>query len=75
MVRAKFEVIENKQDSEDGASISLQAVYDADPESENGKFFKYTPFGEINLEIVNPSAAKAFEVGKEYYVDFSLVES
>lgn len=64
-VRAKFKV----QSNENG-QITLYAVYDPNPESENGKFFKYTPSGQINIGIVNESAVIPFKVGAEPYVDF-----
>ena len=38
---------------------------------ENDKFFKWTPGGAISLQIVNPEAAKEFQVGKSFYVDFT----
>lgn len=62
-VRAKF-----RCDTNSGETIVLYPV--SDGSQENEKFFQYTPDGKIALQIVNPSAAAAFEVGKEYYVDF-----
>jgi hypothetical protein len=41
---------------------------------ENKQFFRWTPTGKIELGILNPEAAKQFEVGKEYYVDFTPAE-
>lgn len=41
---------------------------------ENKSFFQYTPSGKIELGIVNAEAAKQFEVGKEYYIDFTPAE-
>lgn len=38
---------------------------------ENKQFFKYTPSGRIELSILNQAAAAQFEVGKEYYIDFT----
>lgn len=38
---------------------------------ENKKFFAWTPTGEIQLGTINPEAAKQFELGKAYYVDFT----
>lgn len=70
--RAKFTVT-NVTDTPDGAAISLNAVYDSNPDSENGKFFKYTPSGSISLQIVNPTAAEVFKVNQEVYVDFTPV--
>lgn len=38
---------------------------------DNDKFYRWTPGGEINLQVLNPTAWQAFEVGKEYFIDFS----
>lgn len=70
-VRAKFRCDRVHRDAEGNASVALLAVYDSNPESENGRFFRYTPSGRIDLAIVNPSAAAAFVEGKEYFVDFT----
>jgi hypothetical protein len=47
---------------------SFSAVYDPNPESENGKFWKYTPTGSVSHNCVK---ADLFEPGKEYYLDFT----
>jgi len=78
MVRAKFKV-ESKQDNvidetKEGKKITLRPVYDSNPESENGKFFKLTPGGVVELTTVNEDAAAFFEVGGEYFLDFSKAE-
>jgi hypothetical protein len=52
-------------------TVELVPVYDPDPESENGKFFAYTPAGKIELGTIHGEAAEQFELGKEYYVDFT----
>lgn len=70
MVRAKFRVDEITQHV-NGFVVKLHPVYSSDPESENGKFYKYTPSGEIVLATINADAAKQFEVDAEYYVDFT----
>lgn len=41
---------------------------------ENKNFFKWTPSGKIEIGILNPEAAKQFEIGKEYYIDFTPAE-
>jgi hypothetical protein len=53
------------------AHIYLTAVYDANPESENGRFFHASPAGSIQLSTVNKAAADQFEEGKSYYIDFT----
>jgi hypothetical protein len=38
---------------------------------ENKAFFAATPAGSIEIGTVNEVAAKSFELGKAYYVDFT----
>lgn len=53
-------------------TIHLSPVYgNNDPNHENSKFWKYTPSGTIQLGTINAEAARQFELGKEYYVDFT----
>ncbi len=77
-VRAKFKVISIKQTlngQEPVSVIELSPVYgNGDPEHENTKFFKWTPSGSINLGCVNKTTADKFELGKEYYVDFTKAD-
>lgn len=68
MVRAKFKVTTNHLTGET-AQIILEPVIDGSPENES--FYKWTPSGKIDLACVNPDATNQFEVGKEYYVDFT----
>ena len=42
-----------------------------DGNPENKKFWDATPSGSLQLGVVNPSAWKEFELGKEYYLDFT----
>ncbi len=90
MVRAKFKVDAIKRLNtsvpvvgEDGQTkwipgemrtISMSPVVDRDPANENTKFWQATPSGGIELGCVNLAAAEAFELGKEYYIDFTLAE-
>lgn len=39
---------------------------------ENQDFFKFTPYGEFNFGSVNENVN--FDVGKEYFVDFTEAE-
>jgi len=55
-------------------TLVLRPVYSDKPESENKKFWDATPTGEIRLGTVNPAAWEQFEIGKEYYVDFTPAE-
>jgi hypothetical protein len=72
-VRAKFKCTSKAAVPGNGHQITLSAVYDSDPNSENGQFFKWTPSGTIQMGVVSDAAADAFVVDKEFYVDFSPV--
>lgn len=73
-VRAKFRVVSNESVPGNGNSIALDAVYDPDPNGENGQFFRWTPSGQIRMGVVNEAAAAQFEVGKTVYVDFTAAD-
>jgi len=70
MVRAKVTC-----DTIDGNSVLFRTIYepDAEKDSENARFTKATPWGEIKMGIDNPKALEQFQVGKQYYVDFHPV--
>ncbi|WP_035647304.1 hypothetical protein [Flavobacterium sp. ASV13] len=73
-VRAKF-VCTGVQDNPDyqSKSISLSPVINGS--EENKSFSKYTPSGNINLNIsYETEASNYFQDGKEYYVDFDEAE-
>lgn len=80
-VRAKFKVDSYETslasgyqtENEEVRSIKMSAVY-GDGAPENKEFFKWTPFGQIQLGTLNKKAWEQFELGKEYYVDFTLAE-
>jgi hypothetical protein len=53
-------------------TIELSPVYgNGDPNHENTKFWQSSPSGKIELGTINLDAAEAFELGKDYYVDFT----
>lgn len=65
----------NKPVQQEMRSVKFAPVYaNNDPEHENSKFWKATPMGAIELGTINPEAWKQFEIGKEYYVDFTPAE-
>jgi len=53
-------------------TITLQPVVKGSPE--NDKFFAATPGGEIKLYCTSLDASEQFELGKEYYIDFTQAE-
>jgi hypothetical protein len=57
-------------------SVTLNPVYaNSDPAHENSKFWAATPSGTIELGTINEEAAAIFELGKEYYVDFTPAQT
>lgn len=42
-----------------------------DSTEENKRFHKYTPSGTLHMNVDNPIALEYFELGKEYYLDFT----
>jgi len=57
-------------------AVTFRTVYEQDTskDTENARFTKATPWGEIKLGIDNPAALSQFEAGKSYYVDFTPAE-
>ena len=72
MTRCKF-VCETKTERT-GKTFAIKLVPVTHGSKENEEFFKYTPFGSAEIGLLNSETAKQFEVGKEYYVDFTPVE-
>ncbi|MEH7249150.1 hypothetical protein V7114_20535 [Neobacillus niacini] len=72
-VRAKFLCIEKGetgyQTGSKQSKVILQPVTGGS--DENKQFWQWTPTGKIELSMINHAAANQFEVGKEYYVDFT----
>lgn len=70
-VRAKFTCnnIKNQPEYECKSVSFTPVTYGSE---ENKSFSKYTPSGSLVLQISNDTvASNAFEVGKEYYLDFT----
>lgn len=80
MVRAKMMCIEKRQlyagsgnlDDNSTWTVRLQPVYGDCPE--NKEWSRWTPSGEVTMQITNPAAVGRFELGKAYWVDFTPVE-
>lgn len=73
-VRAKFQCLSitnfhHHQTDAVQAEVRLGAVYGTG--KENADWSKWTPSGEIKMMITNPAAIEQFELGKEYFVDFT----
>lgn len=53
-------------------TIEMSPVYgNGDPDHENTKFWNATPTGKLELGCLNLAASEQFELGKEYYIDFT----
>jgi hypothetical protein len=56
-------------------TLNFTAVYgNGDPNHENTKFWNASPSGSMQLGCINQEAWKQFEIGKEYYLDFTPAE-
>jgi hypothetical protein len=71
-VRAKYKCLSKKQ-TVDGNTIEMVPVTGGSKENES--FFKWTPFGKLEMGTLNQAAADSFIVGQSYYIDFTPAES
>lgn len=71
MTRCKF-ICESKTQNRNGHSIKLVPVTHGSAENES--FFKWTPYGSLEIGTINDEAAAQFVPGKEYYIDMSPAE-
>jgi hypothetical protein len=74
MIRAKFVVnsIERSRYA-NSDTIRMLAIYD-DSTAENRRFSKATPSGKLEMIISVPEALSEFELGREFYLDFTPVD-
>jgi hypothetical protein len=63
--------VETVTQDESGSRVSLTPVTGGSKENE--EFFRFTPFGSIEMGTINKEAAKQFVPGDEFYVDFTKV--
>ncbi len=73
-VRGKFRCNSRTITQYGGIIINFYPVT-ADELPENVRFHKATPSGKLDIEITNPEAQSMFDVGKDYYLDFTRCES
>ncbi|HAY23447.1 MAG TPA: hypothetical protein DCY27_15060 [Desulfobacterales bacterium] len=73
MVRAKFVVDSISRTRFGWNSIIMSPV--SGGSEENKAFWAATPGGRFEFNCVNNKAIEQLEVGKEYYVDFTIAES
>lgn len=70
-VRAMFHCDE-KIETRDGYRLKFSAVVGDSALAE--QFFKYTPYGQIEMGTVNDAAAAQFKPGRAYFIDFIPVD-
>lgn len=66
-VRAKFRCTAKNQ-TETGYTLTFEPVTYGSPE--NDSFYKWTPWGKLEMGTINDEAAKGFVPGQSYYLDF-----
>lgn len=69
-LRAKFSCVAIEP-TDDTYKIILKPVLSGS--AENRGFFKWTPGGEIVLQVVGSETAGQMKIGHDYYVDFTEV--
>ena len=75
-IRAKVKIDGKSNYSEGGGgSVSMSAVYSADPADENKVLTDFVPDFSFSLNINKQDAFDFYQEGKEYYVDFIPVEA
>lgn len=77
-MRAKL-VVQSIDNHATADTLNFRAVYKTDgyPENgldENNTFSKFTPQADLQMVINNPALVGTFNVGDEFYVDFTKVE-
>lgn len=73
-IRAKFRVISVTRSAgwngvKEMHTVKLQPV--AGGSEENSRFYGSTPSGSIDIGMVLESVGKQFDIGQEFYVDFT----
>ncbi len=74
-MRAKLKV-SNVDPYEGGENLTFSAVcksdgYPEDGSDENNTYATFTPMAELKMTVNNPNLLGKFEVGQEFYVDFT----
>ncbi len=73
MVRAKFTVTAITNHLYGGTEIEAKPQYD-ESIPEDQRFQEATPTGELKMFVSNPAALAEFELGKDFYLDFTPVK-
>lgn len=77
VMRAKMQVADVDTSNDGSEILCLSAVckasYDEKGLDENNTFAKFTPSANLSMTINNPALHGKFEVGQDFYVDFTRV--
>jgi len=72
-MRAKFKldsITRSNYGSGEQQTLKLSPVTSGS--AENRSFWRWTPSGSIELSTINPNVLAEMELGREYYVDFTV---
>jgi hypothetical protein len=56
-------------------AVSRNGSYPADGSDEDNTYAKFSPFGELKLQVANPALIGQFKPGEKYYLDFTKAEN
>ena len=74
-MRAKFELIRVDPRGENVEEWAFMAVtekpFDEGGSSEDNSFSRWTPMGELVMQVTNPDLVGTLKVGEKYYLDFT----
>lgn len=73
MVRAKMRLVSMTFRENTSSVVKFETRYDTTI-PEDMRFMKATPWGSIEMNVDNPKALDQFQLGKDYWVDFSAID-
>lgn len=79
-MRAKLQITNVEVHGDTQETLHFRAVckedaYDESGLDENNTYSKFTPAADLKMIITNPSLLGKFEIGQNYYVDFTEADS
>lgn len=54
-------------------AVGPNTSYPEDGSDENNTYARFTPVASMNITVMNPALLGLYQVGQEYYVDFTPV--
>jgi hypothetical protein len=71
-MRAKYKIDSVTRTIDKSEIIKLSAVTNGT--KEDNTFHQYTPYGNMDITITNPTLLGIIEPGQKYYLDFTLAD-